>query len=202
MCDAPNAPKATQQAPQYVPRAAQYVPQAPHVFPTPSPATPSAEVLVPVQHLHVATEITNQYRTLVRWQILGFLLVLDGPILLCFLWFTNLLPMVMAASVLFPVAVAIFPTAALIGLIHSVFRKPALRQKIAEMGVDSTKWATPLEAHLRAFWIATATFTGAIIALGVILALMGDKEKQAQRQYDQRSSPTLYEWDYQRRGVQ
>lgn len=153
-------------------------------------------MLVPAQHVHAAEELTNQYRVLVGWQIAGFLLVLDGTMLLCFLYFTGLMPVVMAASVLFPVAVALLPTVSLIGLGHAVFRKPALRQKIAEMGVNSSEWARPLEAPLRAFWIGTGIFTFAMLLVGVLLVSSRGQQERGE-DYTQRTSPTLYEREYQ-----
>lgn len=202
MCDAPNVPKVAPRA-SAVPSSAYTAPKPPQAPPAVQPgATQSrdSQVMVPVKHLHVATEITNQYRTLVKWQILGFVVVLDGPILLLFLLFTGFLQPLLGASVLFPVAVGLLPTAGIIGLIHAVFRKPALRQKIAEMGVDATRWADPLEKPLRTFWIVTATFTGAMLALGAILAATASKtERDEASRINQRNSPTVYDWGFQGR---
>lgn len=153
----------------------------------------------PEQNLHVATELASQYRLLVIWQIVGLLLILDGPILLLFLYFTGLLPIIAAASILFPVAVAAFPTAVVIGLIYAAIRKPALRQRIAEMGVSAGDWARPMERPIRRFWIATVIFTAAILLLSAILSAVRHHQGSDHTRYTQRTSPTLYEWDYQRR---
>lgn len=191
MCDAPNTPRSTPATPPAYVAPPAPMPQQP----------PPGFVAVPSQHLNTIEELTEQYKTLIRWQIFGFIFILDGPVLLLALAISGLFVPVLTASILFPVAASLLPTAALIGLIHAVFRKPAIRQKLAEMGVNASEWVRPLEAPLRAFWIFTAAFTGAIVMVSTLLYVFKGGRGEEQ-EIDQRTSPTLYEYDYQKRGVQ
>lgn len=142
--------------------------------------------------------MTRQYRNLVFWQIAGLAILLDGPILLIFLYWTGLIYAVGIAAILFPVMVAVFPTFACGGLIYALFKKPSLRQSIAAMGIDPQKWSRSMEHPLKIFWIVSAAFTAFIVIAATVVALVNAGQARGER-LNHRTSPTLYEYEYQRR---
>ncbi len=175
--------------------------------PTPPPAPPVAQPAPPLPEAfappsgqeYVFGEMTRQYKNLVYWQIAGLTILLDGPILLIFLFWTKLIYPVLAFSVLFPVMTAVVPLFACGGLVYALFKKPSLRHGIATMGIDSQQWARSMEHPLKVFWIASGAFTGIVVFIALIWALTHPGELRGEP-INQRTSPTLYEYEYQRRG--
>jgi hypothetical protein len=153
---------------------------------------------------HLLPELTRQYDALIKWQIFGSILLADGPILLITLMLTGLYGVLLAASIIFPVAIALMPVFGIGGFIYALGKKPILRQQVAALGIDSQQWAGPMD---RKFWQFFAWGMGISVVLVILCTVIGSVTRGNGRdeygdnlpRYNQRNSPTTYEWDYQRR---